>query len=409
MRLLLADDDAITLELLSAALRHLGYEVEQARDGLQAWECLRSGAPDLALLDWNMPGLNGPELCRRAQSLDRFIYLILLTANDSSEDIIAGLDAGANDYIIKPFDLHELKSRIAVGGRVVAYETRLRQMNEELRRYSAQMESLAQERAKQLLRADRMATLGTMAAGIAHEVNNPLTILQGNLKLFSTLWRSELQPRLQAAPESEGGPPPPMSEDLLRAMANAVQRIRQIVDGMRHFSHGTGGQIVEVELAACLEDALAICLPKTKGRIAIASALDPIPYPVKGNPVQITQVLVNLIGNAADALAGTPGPRVEIRARAVEGKARMEVSDNGPGIAPDLVDQLWSPFYTTKPVGEGTGLGLFICRSILEEHHGRIWVESQPGAGTTFCFELPSASTYDQLSAAPPADRPHGG
>jgi two-component system, NtrC family, sensor kinase len=409
MRILLADDDTITLALLNATLCHLGYEVLQARDGLQAWEALRTGAPDLALLDWNMPGWNGPELCRRAQTLDRFIYLILLTANDSSADVIAGLDAGANDYIIKPFDLQELKSRIAVGGRVVAYETRLRQMNDELRRYSSQMESLAQDRAKQLLRADRMVTLGTMAAGIAHEVNNPLAILQGNLKLLSTLWRSELPSPVPAASAGQDGLSPLPKEDLLGVMTNAVQRIRQIVDGMRHFSHGTGGQVVELDLAACLEDALAICLPKTKSRIAVASDLEPLPFPVKGNPVQIAQVLVNLIGNAADALAGTSDPRIEVKARAAEEKVRMEVCDNGPGIAPEAADQLWSPFYTTKPVGEGTGLGLFICRSILEEHHGRIWVESQPGSGTRFCFEIPSAEAFDRLSAAPPAERPHPG
>jgi len=399
MRILLADDDPITLQLLETMLKRLGYEVELARDGNQAWERLSQSPPEIVLLDWMMPGLDGLEICRRLQlqTRDRFIYIILLTANDRSEDITAGLDAGANDYITKPFDPYVLRSRIAVGVRIVEYEKRVQNMNVELRRYSSEMEMLAQERARQLVQADRMVILGTMTAGIAHEVNNPLTILQGNIKLIKRFWSEQLFPWFETSEPAASRPANAKSvSDLIRALENAVERIRQIVDGMRHFSHGQGGQVGVMQLETCLQDALAICLPKTKNRVQVTAVAEPIPFPVKGNPVQITQVLVNLIGNAADALAGTDDPLVTVSLCTADGHAQFHVKDNGPGIATENLEKLWSPFYTTKPVGEGTGLGLFICRNIMEEHGGGIHVNSTSGQGAEFIIDLPSVEEYDR-------------
>lgn len=406
MKILLADDDVITLQLLETTLRRLDYEVQLAHNGNQAWEMLQQAPPDIALLDWMMPGLDGLEICRRLQTQSKanFIYLILLTANDRTEDITAGLDAGANDYITKPFDLHELKSRVAVGARVIGYEKRLHTMNDVLRRYSAEMEQLAQERARQLVQADRMVTLGSMSAGIAHEINNPLTILQGNTKLFKNFWSKEVLPLLESHPEQFRLLDFKTGSDLLNALESAVMRIRHIVDGMRTFSHGQGGQVGPLDLAACIRDALVICMPKTKNRVAIETDLQAIPFPMKGNAVQISQVLVNLIGNAADALASTTEARIKITLQPHEEAVRIHVQDNGPGIQPDNLVKLWSPFFTTKPSGVGTGLGLFICRTIVEEHGGGIWAESEPGSGATFFVELPSAAAFDRLYPAKPEE-----
>ncbi|NTV53463.1 MAG: response regulator, partial [Candidatus Firestonebacteria bacterium] len=203
MKILLADDDSITLRMLETTLRRLQAEVLCAQDGNQAWEMIQKEQPDIALLDWMMPGLEGLEIVKRLKNNPpaRFIYLILLTSNDRTEDITLGLDSGANDYITKPFDKDELKSRIAVGARVVEYENRLERMNEELRKYSSEMEALALERAQQLVQADRLVTLGTMAAGIAHEINNPLTVVQGNIKLIKRIWAQDVNPIFQAAEE----------------------------------------------------------------------------------------------------------------------------------------------------------------------------------------------------------------
>lgn len=400
MKILIADDDLITLRLLETIIKRLKYEVILAHDGTEAFRILKESPPDIALLDWIMPGLNGLEICRqlRSDSQTRFIYTILLTANDRTEDITAGLDAGANDYIIKPFDQDELKSRVAVGARVMEYENRLQKMNEELRLYSQHMETLAQERAKQLVQADRMVTLGTMAAGIAHEINNPLTVVQGNIKLMRQLWQKQLQGVVEAEEQTHKVMfSSQMISEMLGSLESGAVRMRNIIDGMRKFSHGKGGDIEPMDLAACVRDALEICLPKTKHQVEIRTDLAEIPFPVKGNPVQITQILVNLIGNAVDALAGNSQAVVTIGLGVDNHKARLSVQDNGPGIEQENLEKLWSPFYTTKPIGKGTGLGLFICHTIAAEHGGQIRVESKIGQGTTFILELPSQEAFEKF------------
>ncbi len=403
MKILLADDDLITLRMLESTIKRLNYEVILAHDGNQAWELIQTAKPDIALLDWLMPGLEGLEIVQRLKNnpLPKFIYLILLTSNDRTEDITTGLDSGANDYITKPFDKDELKSRISVGARVVEYEKRLERMNAELRKYSSEMEALAQERARQLVQADRMVTLGTMAAGIAHEINNPLTVVQGNIKLIKRVWMHDVNPVFQ---ESERHQKFSIGSnaisDLFNSLEKASVRMHNIIDGMRTFAHGNGGEIAIFNPQECVDDALEICMPKTKNRVETSANIPPIPFPVKGNAVQITQILVNLIGNAADALSGTKDAVIHISAQGTpQNHLIFSVQDNGPGILQENIEKLWNPFFTTKPVGIGTGLGLFICKSIMEEHGGKIRVESKPGQGATFFVELLSEAEFDHFMA----------
>jgi len=374
-----------------------------AQDGNRAWEMILSEKPDIALLDWMMPGLEGLEIVKRLKNepLKKFIYLILLTSNDRTEDITLGLDSGANDYITKPFDKDELKSRIAVGARVVEYENRLERMNAELRKYSSEMEALAQERAQQLVQADRMVTLGTMAAGIAHEINNPLTVVQGNIKLIKRVWTQDVNPLFQAAEQGHKfGIGSKSIMELLASLEKSSIRMRNIIDGMRNFAHGKGGEIDVIDAGACVTDAMEICLPKTKTKVEVVTEIGATPLPTKANAVQITQILVNLISNATDALAGTPDAKIIVRVTTSEKNHLLfSVIDNGPGILPGSLEKLWNPFYTTKPVGMGTGLGLFICKSIIEQHGGRIWVESEPGQGATFFVELLDESEFNNFQA----------
>jgi len=129
MRILIADDEPISLRVLEATLLKWGYEVVATRDGDKAWKALQQDeAPPLAILNWMMPGMDGVELCRkiRATHADKYTYIIMLTAKEGKEDIIAGLKSGADDYITKPFDPKELKYRIRIGQRVIELEERLK-------------------------------------------------------------------------------------------------------------------------------------------------------------------------------------------------------------------------------------------------------------------------------------------
>lgn len=134
-RILIADDDRVAAEVLARTLARWEYDVTLARDGAEAWETLRRpDAPSVAILDWMMPQLDGPEVCRRvrAEPSRAHAYLILLTSRDTPADTIAGLDAGADDYLVKPFDPGELLARVRVGTRVVGLQERLAARVEEL-------------------------------------------------------------------------------------------------------------------------------------------------------------------------------------------------------------------------------------------------------------------------------------
>ncbi|MHC4106333.1 MAG: response regulator [Planctomycetota bacterium] len=145
MKVLIAEDDSASRMTLRAILQKWGHEVVVAEDGNQAWELLQRENPKLAILDWMMPGIEGIELCRRIREKSDYdyIYVILLTAKVEKEDIVAGLDSGADDYITKPFDREVLRSRVAVGARIVQYETLLAEKNVQLQRFGSEMGKLA--------------------------------------------------------------------------------------------------------------------------------------------------------------------------------------------------------------------------------------------------------------------------
>ncbi|MCK5241742.1 response regulator [bacterium] len=405
MRILLADDDKITLRLLENSLKHYDYTLVLASDGDEAWQILNTDPiPEIALLDWIMPGIDGTEICRRLrkQKSSTFVYVILVTSNDRPEDITTGLDAGANDYITKPFDKGELKSRIAVGVRVANYEISLKKANAALIKYSQQLESLAQQRAQQLVQADRMISLGTMAAGIAHEINNPLTIVQGNINLLKNFWHYFGEKNYQNMTEKQDTlesfqPQPADIREMIESAEKAITRLRGIVDGMRSFSHGQGGSVENSKPEDCLNDAIQICLPKTKHLCPVNTKIEPLPFTVKANPIQITQILVNLIANAADALREQTQPAITAKIFPQDEHCIIVIHDNGPGIKPENLKKLWSPRFTTKPRGQGTGLGLSICLKIAQDHGGELRVESQVNKGTTFTLVLPNKKAYEQF------------
>jgi DNA-binding response OmpR family regulator len=190
MKILIAEDDSTSRMTLELILKKWGHQTIVAQEGNQAWEILQEDNPRLAILDWMMPGIEGIELCRRIRRRrdGEYVYVILLTARVAKEDVLAGLEAGADDYITKPFDREMLRSRVAVGARIIQYETLLAEKNRRLQSYACEMERLARERSEQLVHAERMATVGLLSAGIAHEINNPTTFIAGNIQTLSKFY-----------------------------------------------------------------------------------------------------------------------------------------------------------------------------------------------------------------------------
>jgi signal transduction histidine kinase len=265
-------------------------------------------------------------------------------------------------------------------------EQTVQQRTAELEQANARLtDSLQQLRdaQSQLLFADRLATVGQLAAGVGHELNNPLAFVLSNLNYAQ-----------QVVTEMETAPTPVERRELLESLADAregAERMRLIVRDLRMLSHPDDQEMGPVDLVKVVRSAAKMAAHEIRGRAKLVQAVDNVP-PVHGNSARLCQVFLNLLINAAHAIAPGAAERNEIVLSArVDGIQRvtMEVRDTGSGIPRDKLERVFEPFFTTKPVGEGSGLGLSVCKSIISAHGGDISVESEPGQGTTFRVSLP--------------------
>ncbi len=399
MKILIAEDDSASRMALKAILQKWGHEIVVAEDGNQAWEILQTDNPKLAILDWMMPGIEGVELCRRVRERTDgdYVYIILLTGKVENEDIVTGLDAGADDYITKPFDREVLRSRVAVGARIVQYETVLAEKNVQLQRYGSKMEKLAQERSKQLIHAERMATVGLLSAGIAHEINNPTAFIAGNIQTLEKFW-GDVEPALRQQIQQDGENTQKL-EFILDEMPKAVEgirsgvmRISRIVKGLKSFCRKNEDSVAACDINACVEQALELCHNSLKYGVKVEQDLAENLPQIMADSQQIEQVLINLFVNAADAMTEYGQGTLTIKTQSTDNSVAVKVSDTGQGIPDDKLDDIWQPFFTTKPPDKGTGLGLFTVRGIIENHEGQIKVENKRVGGAEFTITLPAVT-----------------
>jgi PAS domain S-box-containing protein len=238
---------------------------------------------------------------------------------------------------------------------------------------------------QQLVQSDRLAALGTMAAGVAHEVNNPLAYLMLNLE-----WIARKLPSVGKDPSSLEG-----LMAMLDEARHGAQRVSTIVRELRSFSRADGETRSRVDLAEVVRSGIKIAGHEIKHKARIVTSFEPA-RPVWANEARLEQVVINLLLNAAQAMPETRAEHNEIRVSVrPDGEERtvLEVFDNGDGIALDVLPRIFDPFFTTKPVGVGTGLGLSICHGIVTSLGGHIGAYSEPGEGTTFRVVLPTTDT----------------
>ncbi len=264
-----------------------------------------------------------------------------------------------------------------------------------------------------LLLTDRMVSVGTLAAGVAHEINNPLafllTSLDSAVDRLATLERSEMGLAPQGAPGREGGSAASMGlADVRAAIVEAqegAERVRDIVRDLRTFSRGDDGARAPVSVERVLESSIRMAWNEIRHRARLVRQYGGVPQ-VEAEAARLGQVFLNLILNAVQAIPEGDVQRNEIRVTTrvdTEGRVVAEVRDSGQGMPAAVQQRLFEPFFTTKPVGVGTGLGLYICRHIVTDLGGAIQVESAPGEGSLFRITLPPAPP--QPTAAPPVVR----
>jgi signal transduction histidine kinase len=271
---------------------------------------------------------------------------------------------------------------MAVGAIAEARAQLVRLANQRLERRHAELERAHEDLDKAWQRArdqDRLSSLGVLAAGIAHEINNPMSYVKSNVNALYEDMRDH--PAL----------PPELQEyvtEALPATKDGIERICSIVSDLRRFSRGETEQVVEYDLNAEVEAALRITRGQLRAHGEVQVELKPLPR-LQGNPRQISQVIINLLVNAAQALAGREPGKVFVSTRQDGEAVELEVRDTGMGMGPEVISHLFQPFFTTKPVGEGTGIGLMVVHDIVAAHGGHIEVRTQLQQGTAFIIRLP--------------------
>lgn len=386
-RILIIEDDKVTVELITYNLLHSGYLPLSAAQGKTAIDQANALCPDLILLDLGLPDVPGIEVCKRLKQLPQFkdTPIIILTAQETTQHKLEAFNAGAVDYITKPLEFNELMARVKT-------HLELFFANQKLSQYAQNMEKLAEERAKQLHHADRLVMLGTLSAGIAHEINNPTAFISGNIQTLHKFWgyiQKHINPEL-CKKDCQINFIQQEMPSLINGIKEGVKRIHRIVDSLKTFSRKDKIEFENIDLCECINKALYLCRQPIKQRkVNITTQILSSPVLVKGDMQQLEQVIVNLILNAIDSIKNTPQPEITISLTQEHNCFELDICDNGRGIDADIIAHIWDPFFTTKEPGKGTGLGLSISKSIIDNHSGSIQVVTTQGKGACFCIELP--------------------
>ena len=496
--ILVVEDDRVSRQFLEHTLKHAGYTVALAENGRQAMDILAKRHYPMIISDWNMPGMSGLDLCRAIRATPRpgYVYILLLTAREGTDDIIAGLNAGADEDLKKPFQKEELLARLRTGLRFLEMEYSLRHAKEysesilgsmvdavfvlsteqvirrvnasacNLLGYSekelignvmstfiaedpkiieAQCEEVKRsghvearellvrtrrgdtipvsfnssvffasprkgmqpagvicvardisERIKSerrlknamqelettqsmLIQSEKLASIGQLAAGVAHEILNPTNIVSLRLQLLE---------KTETLSDK--------SREAVGICKEQLQRIVEITKDLGRFSRASSKSVRVTDVNTVVKSTMNLYAPQLRlENVGWKTDLSEGLPPVLIDPKLVEEVLLNLLSNAAAAMKGTAEKVITIRtAPSPDGESlRLSVSDAGTGIPPASLTKIFDPYFSTKPPEEGTGLGLFLSYGIINDQGGRLWAENNPdGPGAVFFIEFPASN-----------------
>ncbi|MSU64109.1 MAG: hybrid sensor histidine kinase/response regulator [Pedosphaera sp.] len=354
--ILIVDDITKNLQVVGTILRQAGYAVTPATSGTEALEGLREQLPDLILLDLMMPGMDGLEVCRRlkADPTTLQIPVIFLTASNEMEHLVQGFEVGAVDYVTKPFNPPELLARVRTHLELKHARQRLREMNDEKNEFM----------------------------GIAaHDLRSPLNAVKGYSEMV-------LEDAALGAENAE------LVQKIHEAAARMAEMVQNLLDANRIERGEMQLHLVPIDLAAAVSDVLEAQRPRAAAKQQTFHWRKEVgPVPVLADATVLTQVIENLVSNAVKY--SPPGKNIYVRLNKSVEKVVCEVQDEGPGLSTEDQKKLFGKFarLSAKPTGgeHSTGLGLSIVKKMVEAMNGRVWCESEPGRGSTFIVELPTA------------------
>lgn len=425
-KILVVDDTPASLRLLTEILKAEGFEVRSAISGELALRAAANNPPELVLLDIHMPEMDGYEVLRhlKAKPETRDVPVIFVSAASDIGDKAHGFELGAVDYVTKPYQHSELLARVHTHLELARTRNHLASVLEERKKIEAQVveqyeyvvnlnlqlektNKQLKQAQNQLLQAEKMAAIGLLAAGVAHEINNPIGYVSSNLGTLERYLADILaiMDKYEAALALLEAENPLLDElrqfrkkidldyirddvkSLIAESHQGLERVKKIVLDLKDFSRSGGDDQWEwANIEQMLDSTLNIVWNELKYKCEVIKEYGSLPK-IFCLPSQLNQVFINLLVNAAQAIEVHGA--ITIRTGQDQDRIWFEVTDTGEGIPPENIPLLFDPFFTTKPVGKGTGLGLSVSYSIIEKHHGKIEVESEVGRGSTFRVWLP--------------------
>jgi len=375
---LIADDEPDIRRFLRMQMENV--DVIEASDGAEALELVRLRRPQLALLDHMMPEMDGVEVCKgiRENHSTRGVAVIILTARADEQTKLSALQAGANDFLTKPFSSAELALRLENQIAMARIRREMADLNTELQ---AALEQI-KENEVMMVRNEKLSALGRMSAGIIHEINNPLNYASAGIHALETFTKA-----LPAADQ-------PDFADILKDIREGVERVSQIVIDLRKFTREDNATSGDADLVEITTRARRMVSHQIGKEIAFNLAT-PDNALIRGNPNQLVQVFINFFQNSIDAIhqriaahGGDPG-RIDVSIEPAGEGWQVTIRDNGIGIPPEDLQKIFDPFFTSKDVGKGMGLGLSITHQILQSHKAIIEVDSRPVEFTRFRIVFP--------------------
>jgi signal transduction histidine kinase len=405
-RILIVEDEESLRGLFAESLRDR-YQCVTASNAQEALDLLAKEEFALVISDVQMPGLSGIELLRKIVSSFPDVAVVIVSGVDRSQRVIDALRLGAFDYLIKPCDLDVLQLSVegALERRALLRNGKL--YRQELERRNAELAAQKAELVRlqaQLVHSEKMASIGQLAAGVAHELNNPAGFIYSNMESLGHC-TSQLSRVLSAydrvplssefASEIEAIKAEVSFDGLLSEFRSIVEdcqegarRIRDIVFNLRTFSRLDEAELKRVDIHGGIDATIRLLSQYyNSNHLTLIREYSELPL-VECFAGQLNQVWMNLLTNAAQAVGQQPG-EIRIETAVGDDSVIVRISDTGQGITPEHLDRIFDPFFSTKAVGEGTGLGLSISYGIVASHGGFISVESDVGKGTTFTVVIP--------------------
>ena len=404
-------EDNPEMRRLFADLLGREYRVRAVRNGREALEAARANPPDLVLTDVMMPEMSGTELCRalKADPRTQGIPVVLVTSKAEREMKIEGLELGADDYVTKPFHPRELMARVRGLVRLRSLQAELAVRNRRLEAALAEIQAAE----VQLVQSERLAAVGELAAGVAHEANNPVNFALNAARNLTTMVKdvrqlvgrlteldfldseqlaAQMEKLYQLQVELNTEEVADDLDELVAIVIEGLERTERLVGNLRDFASPQSRPDLPIDVRRGLHSTIQLLEPTFRQLgIDVDVRLAEKPLIVSGQGGALNQVFLNLLKNAADAIETSRGT-IGVTAREEGATVVVEVQDDGPGLPEAIQDRLFEPFVTTKSAGRGSGLGLSISRRIVSEHGGTIQLLPREPHGTLARVRLPIAT-----------------